>query len=177
MSKQIQKRALFLDRDGILNHLVNNRPPWNIDEINIYPEASTIIEYIKQYSYIPIIVTNQPDAGRGKLSHKMLYLINDHISKTLKIDYKYLCPHPYDGMCNCRKPLPGMLLKARDENNLDLNNSILVGDREKDIKAGRSAGCKTIFLSTKNCYFADYNVQNHLDLVLLIKNLIPGDDK
>ncbi len=171
------KRALFLDRDGILNKLVKNRPPWNIDEINIYPEASTIIEHIKKYSYIPIIVTNQPDAGRGKLTYEKLYQINDYISNILEIEYKYICPHPYDGMCNCRKPLPGMLLRAKEENNIDLHNSILIGDREKDIQAGRSAGCKTIFLSAEDCSFADYNVENHLELLLLIKKLIPGDGK
>ena len=76
------KKALFLDRDGILNYLVDNRPPWLISEIKIYNEAFEILKIAKESFYLPVVITNQPDAGRGKLSYQKLNLIHERIMKT-----------------------------------------------------------------------------------------------
>ncbi len=166
------KKALFLDRDGILNYLVNNRPPWLVSEIKIYSEAFEILKLAKESNYLPIVITNQPDAGRGKLSYKKLDIIHKRIMKILSIDHSYVCSHPYDGMCDCRKPLAGSFYKAQFDNNIDFKNSIMIGDREKDIIPAKKVGCRTIKLSEEKSSLADFNVKDHYELINLIKNLM-----
>ena len=172
MNKTTIRRAIFLDRDGVLNKLVNNRPPWSLSEIEIYSEACSIIKVSLDRSYLPIIITNQPDAGRGSISYKQVDIINNFIASTLGIKNSYICKHPYDGMCTCRKPLPGMLLNAKKDHGIDLSKSLLVGDREKDILAGNSVGCTTIQISTNPCISTDYSVENHKQLVKLLLSLL-----
>ena len=167
-----KNRALFLDRDGVLNKLVNNRPPWNIDEIEIYAESKMIIEIAKRNKYIPIVITNQPDAARGYLSFKDLHEINKQICNRLSIPKYYICPHGYDNMCECRKPKPGMLLRAVKDYNLNISESFLIGDREKDILAGKNAGCKTIFINKQKLGIANYCVYNHQELIKIISSLL-----
>ena len=168
----MQNKALFLDRDGVLNKLVNNRPPWNQSEIIFSSAAKDILQIAISKHYLPIVVTNQPDAGRGKLTYEKLHSINRFICNHLKIKLFYICDHPFDNMCECRKTKPGMLLKASFENNIDLNASFLIGDREKDIQAGINAGCKTVFISDGICDKADFNVINHEQLIFLLKDIL-----
>tara|TARA_Y100000589_G_scaffold226236_1_gene213735 strand:- start:48 stop:572 length:525 start_codon:yes stop_codon:yes gene_type:complete len=167
-----QKKALFLDRDGVLNKPYKDRPPWEISEIKIYRESWQIIQIAKAHDYIPIVVTNQPDAARGHISMEKLLQINQEICKKLLIENSYICTHGYDNMCACRKPKPGMLLKATSEIGLDLSKSYIIGDRLKDIEAGRNAGCKTIYLNNTQSNLANYNVSNHKVLIKLIKKLL-----
>ena len=172
MSKINKYNALFLDRDGIINKLVNNRPPWSPSEIIIYPEAHKIINLSLKKNYIPVIVTNQPDAGRGKLSFEMINKINKIICEKVNIKESYICMHPYDGLCDCRKPKPGMLLNASAENSIILKESFMIGDRDKDIQAGIAAGCKTIFLSRNINNHADFNVSSHQELYELLLEIL-----
>ena len=164
-------KALFLDRDGIINKLIDNRPPWDLEEIKIFDYIKEIVAFSKKLNYLPIVVTNQPDAGRGKLSFELLHEINRIICKKVNIKHFYVCDHPYDGICECRKPKPGMLFKASKENNIYLNESFMIGDREKDIQAGKLAGCKTISLSEDNLG-ADFSVKSHAQLYSLLKNVL-----
>ena len=166
------KKAVFLDRDGVLNKLVNGRPPWKSSEISLFKDSSHIIELIKSKFYIPIVVTNQPDAARGKLPYKKIYEINLEICETLKITNYYICPHGFDGECNCRKPKPGMIIKASKDLGIKLERSLLIGDREKDIKAGMSAGCKTIYLSQNDIKMSNFFVNNHSDLIKLLNKIL-----
>ncbi len=168
----MKNKALFLDRDGVLNKLVDNRPPWHKSEVIFYSAAKSILQIAISKNFLPIVVTNQPDAGRGKLSYENLHSINRFICEHLQIKLFYICDHPFDNICECRKPKPGMLLKASSENNIDLSESFLIGDREKDIQAGINAGCKTIFLSAKICDKANYNVINHKQLIFLLKDIL-----
>jgi len=164
-------KGLFLDRDGVINKLINNRPPWKISEIFIYKEIKDIIDYAKSLNFIPIVITNQPDAARGDITYELLNKINGSICKKLNLNNFYICKHPYDGLCECRKPKPGMILKASKEINIDLNKSYMIGDREKDIEAGRRAGCKTISISESKIS-ADYIVKNHNELFELLKKIL-----
>lgn len=164
-------KAFFFDRDGVLNKSirVNNevsRPPWDIKEIVIFKLAYELIKETKKLGYIPIVVTNQPDIGRGDITYEKAFKINKFIMDKLKIDKFYICPHGSDYECDCRKPKPGMLIKASKEYKIDLKKSIMVGDREKDILAGINAGCKTTFLGKKQTDLADYHVNNHADLLI-----------
>ena len=167
-----KRNALFLDRDGILNKLVDNRPPWNPNEIETYEIMHKVIKLSVKNKFIPIIVTNQPDAGRGKLSYELLYYINKIICENFKIKHFYICDHPYDGMCECRKPKPGMLLKASEDLKINLHSSILIGDRHKDIQAGVYAGCKTILLSSKNINISDFHVKDHEELLDFLRKFL-----
>ena len=130
------------------------------------------VKIAKMNGYIPIVVTNQPDSARGNLSLNSIYEINQNICNQLFIEKYYICPHGYDNLCECRKPKPGMLLKAAIENDLCISESFLIGDREKDIKAGNNAGCKTIFLNKRKTKMADYCVHNHNELIILINILL-----
>lgn len=163
--------GFFLDRDGILNKLINGRPPWKISEIFIFEEAYDLIKIIKEKNYIPIIVTNQPDEARG-VEDFDTEEVNNEICKKLDLHYSYICKHPFDGLCNCRKPKPGLLIKACNEISIDISNSFMLGDREKDINAGKIFGCKTILLSSnKNCE-PDFSVENHTELISLLKEIL-----
>ena len=164
-------KGLFLDRDGVINKLVDNRPPWKISEIFIYEEIKNIINYSRSLDYIPIVITNQPDAARGDITYDLLNKINSSICKKLNLNNCYICDHPYDGVCECRKPKPGMIIKASKDINIDLNKSYMIGDREKDIEAGRRAGCKTISIS-ESTISADYKVKNHNQLLKLLKKIL-----
>tara|TARA_B100000886_G_scaffold95658_1_gene63431 strand:+ start:2789 stop:3313 length:525 start_codon:yes stop_codon:yes gene_type:complete len=163
-------KALFLDRDGIINKLIDNRPPWNLDEIKIFNGIRDIIIFSEYLGYLPIVVTNQPDAGRGKLTYQLLHKINKIICKKVGIKKFYVCDHPYDGMCECRKPKPGMLLKAAKENSINLYESFMIGDRLKDIEAGKAAGCRTISLSKSNLG-ADFSISSHSEFLGLFNDL------
>ena len=163
-----KNKALFLDRDGVINKLVDNRPPWKVSEISIYDGIQEIIEYSINQNFIPILITNQPDAGRGQISYELLYKINRKICNEVNLEKFYVCDHPYDGLCNCRKPKPGMLLKASEENNINLKKSFMIGDRDKDILAGKRAGCTTISLS-KIDIGADFHAVSHFQLLNLLK--------
>ena len=156
----------------MLNYLISNRPPWSIAEIKLYSEAFQIIDLSKKRSFMPVVITNQPDAARGSLDFKDLKSINEHIIKKLGIKESYVCTHPFDGMCTCRKPLPGMIIEAQKKHNISLKESFLIGDREKDIIAGNSAGCSTIKLSKDRSPIANYNVTNHYSLLKLLKEIL-----
>ena len=166
------KKALFLDRDGVLNKLYNNRPPWKISEIEIFSEAKEIIKIAKSKEFLPVIVSNQPDAARGHVSIHKIYKINQNICNQLNINNSYLCIHAYDNLCECRKPKPGMFFQAASEINIDLNKSYMVGDRLKDIVAGKKAGCKTIYLNDKRLHISDFNVNSHRSLINIIQLLL-----
>jgi len=172
-NKKIPNKAVFFDRDGVLNKLVNNtRPPWDLSEIEIFNESKKIVKLVKKLNYLVIIVTNQPDAERGDVSLNCIYEVNNFIAEQLNIQYKYICIHPYDGMCNCRKPKPGMLFDASNDLGINLSKSFLIGDREKDIKAGKSAGCKTIYLSNTNFSISDYWAKNHYELFAMLEKIL-----
>tara|TARA_B100000886_G_scaffold340480_1_gene310332 strand:- start:18621 stop:19148 length:528 start_codon:yes stop_codon:yes gene_type:complete len=171
------KKAIFLDRDGVLNKPIKvdskvSRPPWTIDEIYIFKSAYKLVEIIKNSGYLPVVVTNQPDVGRGDVEGEIINLINQNIMKILNIEYSFICPHGNDNECDCRKPKPGMLITASKKYNLDLNSSFMIGDRDKDIYAGINAGTKTIFLSNKSMGKENYLCRNHAELIELLEKIL-----
>lgn len=171
------KKAVFLDRDGILNKPIKinskvSRPPWKIEEIYIYERAHLLIQIIKKSGYLPIVVTNQPDIGRGDLSMEGAYLINKNIMQKLKIKYYFICPHGNDNECECRKPKPGMLITASKKYHINLNDSFIIGDRDKDIYAGINAGTKTIFLSNESMGLEHYLCETHIKLIKLLEEIL-----
>jgi D-glycero-D-manno-heptose 1,7-bisphosphate phosphatase len=146
----VKNRAVFLDRDGVINRsfVRSGRPypPSNLEELEILPGVSDGLVELKAAGYLLIVVSNQPDIGRGVQSKKNVNAIHTILKEKLPLDAVYVCPHGRDGECNCRKPLPGMLLQASEDWQIDLSNSYMIGDRWKDIDAGFAVNCKTIFI-------------------------------
>ena len=152
-----KQKAVFLDRDGTINKYVGFLR--NIDDMELLPGAAEAIRQINKSGYLAIVVTNQPVIARGEVTVPELQEIHNKLETLLGregayLDAIYYCPHhPDKGFegeipelkfdCDCRKPKPGLLLRAAKDYNIDLAASWMVGDRESDIKAGIAAGCKT----------------------------------
>ena len=142
--------AVFLDRDGVLNRaLVRDGrpdPPARQEDLEILPGVAEALVDLRRAGFLLLVVTNQPDVARGTLSATSLARIHEHLLATLKLDKIYVCPHDDANHCTCRKPLPGLLLTAAQEWSVDLQKSFMVGDRWRDIEAGRHAGCTTVLI-------------------------------
>lgn len=145
--------AAFLDRDGVLNDvaLVDGvgRPPRGAGELQVLPGVREACERLKACGFVLVVVTNQPDVARGSLSPEMVDSVNEALRLALPLDAIYVCPHDDDAGCDCRKPLPGMLLAAAQDLGLDLGRSVMVGDRWRDIEAGRRAGVATVLIRNR----------------------------
>lgn len=161
---QQKQRAIFLDRDGTINRYVGFLR--NIDDFELLPGVAEAIKRINASGYLAIVVTNQPVIARGEVTVPQLQEIHNKMETLLGaegayLDAIYYCPHhPHKGYegeipelkidCDCRKPNPGMLLKAAEAFNIDLSNSWMVGDGENDIKAGKAANCKTALIGSED---------------------------
>jgi D-glycero-D-manno-heptose 1,7-bisphosphate phosphatase len=150
MFSHLAKRAIFLDRDGVLNRalVLNGKPypPGSLDNLVILPGVTAALNKLKEAGFLLIVVTNQPDVSRGKVTKESIEAINTFLCETLPIDDFRTCYHDDSDCCNCRKPKPGALIDASRLHGIDLKSSFMVGDRWRDIEAGHAAGCKTIFL-------------------------------
>ena len=143
-------RAVFLDRDGVLNAAVvrdgKPYPPAALDDLEIMEEARLSCALLRDAGFKLICVTNQPDISRGTADRSEVDRINARVMSELGLDQVRVCPHDDVDNCACRKPKPGLILDAASQFGLDLANSFLVGDRWRDIDAGKAAGCFTVFV-------------------------------
>ncbi len=158
-----QQKAIFLDRDGTINKYVGFVK--KSDEFELIPGVAKTIKKFNELGYLVIVITNQPVIARGESSYNELISIHNKMETILGesgayLDAIYYCPHHpdkgYKGEvselkveCECRKPKPGMILKASKDFNIDLSQSFMIGDSEVDILAGKNAGCNTILVSSK----------------------------
>ncbi len=144
------RRAVFLDRDGVINRAVvrdgKPYPPANLKELEILPGVSEALHKLHDAEYLLVVVTNQPDVARGTAKKEEIEAMNLSLSNQLPLDDFRTCYHDSADGCQCRKPLPGSLLDAAKEHKIDLSKSFMVGDRWRDIEAGHLAGCKTFFI-------------------------------
>lgn len=146
------RRAVFLDRDGVINRALirdgRPYPPGHLTEFEILPDSLAACQKLKSAGYLLIVATNQPDVGRGSLPQSAVEAIHAFMRRQLPIDRVEVCYHPGRGLsdCDCRKPRPGMLLRAARDLDLDLAQCWMVGDRWRDIDCGRAAGCRTILI-------------------------------
>ena len=161
---QNKQKAIFLDRDGTINKYVGFLR--NINEFELLDGAADAIKKINASGYLAIVITNQPVIARGEVSFEELERIHNKMETLLGkkgayLDAIYFCPHhPHKGYegerpelkfdCDCRKPKPGMLLKAAQDFNIDLAQSWMIGDGENDIRAGQHAGCQTAFIGNES---------------------------
>ncbi len=162
------KRALFLDRDGVINAsiTINGKPfpPKNIDELVILPKVAESLKLLHEQNFILIVITNQPDVARNTISKETVEDINKYLMAKLCLDKIYTCFHDDSDNCECRKPKIGSFLRAAKSYNIDLSASYMIGDRWKDIEAGKKAGCKTFFIdygyNEKKPFDYDYSVKS-----------------
>jgi len=144
------KRAVFLDRDGVLNRSVvrAGRPyaPTSLDEFELLPGVLEALTDLRTAGFVLVVVTNQPDLATGRMRPEVAEAIHQKLRALLPIDDIKVCGHVDEDDCSCRKPRPGMLLEAARDWSIDLYRSFIVGDRWRDVSAGKAAGCKTIFV-------------------------------
>jgi D-glycero-D-manno-heptose 1,7-bisphosphate phosphatase len=145
-------KAVFLDRDGVINKVVLREgkacSPRTSDEFEFVENIGDDIKRLKSASFIVIVVSNQPDIARGRMDIAELEKMNERIRDNLPVDDILFCPHDDNDECDCRKPQPGMILYAFQKYKIDSCRSYLVGDREKDMEAARNAGCEGILIDT-----------------------------
>jgi D-glycero-D-manno-heptose 1,7-bisphosphate phosphatase len=137
--------AVFLDRDGVLNRpLVRDGrpfPPESAEQFVLYPEVPAACRRLHELGFALVVVTNQPDVARGSLGVEVVDAIHSELRRQIPVDGVYVCLHDDPDACECRKPAAGLLIQASIELGLDLGRSIMVGDRWRDVEAGRRAGC------------------------------------
>jgi D-glycero-D-manno-heptose 1,7-bisphosphate phosphatase len=146
----MSKRAVFLDRDGVLNaNLVRDGHPYaprTLEEFRLLPGVEEAVQRAKEAGFMTIIATNQPDVPSGITPRATVDAMHAELRRRLPVDDIRICFHTDADHCDCRKPKPGLLLAAAAEHGIDLTASYFVGDRWRDVDAGRAAGCFTILV-------------------------------
>jgi D-glycero-D-manno-heptose 1,7-bisphosphate phosphatase len=144
---EVSGPAVFLDRDGTINRAVIRAgrpyPPDRVDELEIPPDVPQALQRLHDAGYVLVVVTNQPDVARGRQTREMVDEIHHALARELPIDEFRVCFHDDSDRCACRKPKPGLLTQPPL---YDLGRSVMIGDRWRDIEAGRRAGVRATIL-------------------------------
>jgi D-glycero-D-manno-heptose 1,7-bisphosphate phosphatase len=193
----MKSRAIFLDRDGVINQVVYHQEigvidtPFTPEQFVLLPKVGQAIRTINRMGFKAVVVSNQPGIAKGHFNLNTLKKTEKKMNRALAqenafVDRAYYCLHhpkegqaKYRGICSCRKPKPGLLLKASEEMDINLKSSYIIGDSISDIQAGKKAGCKTILIGNHKCDLCrlltkskvkpDYIVDNLYNAVKLIK--------
>ncbi len=173
-----QKRAVFLDRDGVVNRAVPREgfelptSPFSLKEFEIFSWVPEALALLKEMNFLRILVSNQPDVRKGFVTQEEWQAMQDKVEE-LGFDRVFICPHLTEDRCDCKKPKPGMLLDAAKIFDLDLPRCYMIGDTLADTGAARRAGCKSILIRAPYNLGVkgDYVCKNLLDAVHLIQKL------
>jgi D-glycero-D-manno-heptose 1,7-bisphosphate phosphatase len=165
----MKNKAVFLDRDGVVNEIVYHKEmgiidsPFTVDQFKLLPDVGKAINKFHEQGFKVFIVSNQPGIAKDHFDMDVFEKIKEKMRNELaksgaKIDDEYYCIHHpeanlvnYKKICNCRKPKPGLILQAADEHNIDISKSWMIGDGINDIQAGNSVGCRTILIGRMKC--------------------------
>ena len=164
-------KAIFLDRDGVLNRKApEGAYVTELRQFQLLPGSLDALVELYRHGYRLFIATNQRGIATGAVSPTAVERIHKYLLRKVedagaRIEHVYVCPHDYVDRCGCRKPLPGMLLQAAQDFNIDLSDSWMIGDSASDIEAGRRAGCRTGFVGTGGCNAADLSALSLNELV------------
>ena len=174
MKSRQNGKAVFLDRDGVLNPLVYHREqgiidsPFTAEQYRLLPRAAEAVKTLREMGYRLVLVSNQPGIAKGHLTREVFEKIREKMESELArggacLDAQYYCFHHPEAVddemradCACRKPSPGMILKAAAEMRLDISHSWMIGDGITDIQAGKSAGARTILIGKMKCELCHY---------------------
>ncbi|MBI2366781.1 MAG: HAD-IIIA family hydrolase [Deltaproteobacteria bacterium] len=168
------RRAVFLDRDGVLNEPIIRSgrafAPLSMEQFRLVDSAVTDVKRVKAAGLLCIVVTNQPEIASGQLSAASLETMHRHLKEQLNIEDIFVCGHGSEEGCVCRKPRPGMIHQAANLRSIDLGSSFVVGDRWRDIDAGRAVGCYTVLIERaySECASADARVGSLTEAVDVI---------
>jgi D-glycero-D-manno-heptose 1,7-bisphosphate phosphatase len=151
---EVKRAAVFLDRDGVLNRPIIRDgfpfPPARIEDFELYPGVTEACAQLKAAGFLLIVVTNQPDVGRGTQSRERIEAMHERLRAAVSaLDAIEVCYHAgarHGEPCDCRKPKPGMLLRAAASYDIDLRRSFLIGDRWRDVNCAHAAGCRAVFI-------------------------------
>jgi D-glycero-D-manno-heptose 1,7-bisphosphate phosphatase len=164
-----KNKAVFLDRDGVINELVYHQEagvidsPFTVAQFRLLPGVATAIKQLHEMDFLVILVSNQPGIAKGHLTEKTFQSIRHKMQTSLeldgaRLDAEYYCLHHpeakderFKETCSCRKPKPGMLAQAARERNIDLSESWMVGDGLTDMQAGKAAGTRPILVGKLKC--------------------------
>jgi D,D-heptose 1,7-bisphosphate phosphatase len=165
----MKNKAVFLDRDGVINEVIYNKEmgivdsPSTVEQFKLLPGIGKAINNFQKQGFKVIVISNQPGLAKDHYNIDVFEKIKEKMKKELekenvKIDAEYYCLHhpeakiqKYKITCDCRKPKPGMILKAAKDHDIDLKKSWMIGDGINDLKAGKKAGCKTILIGRMKC--------------------------
>jgi len=190
----LSARAVFLDRDGVINELAYFSEvgvidsPLNPDQFKLLPGVAKSIRDLRDLGLKVVIASNQPAIAKGKTTEDLFDQIRSKMMRELqidgaRIDGEYYCFHHPDAIverykanCDCRKPKPGLLLKASHDLGLDLSRSFLVGDSLTDVKAGRAAGCTTILIGSVKCDICKLMQQGNVYPDFMVEDLAKAVD-
>lgn len=172
------RKCVFFDRDGIVNRSPGKGYVERWSDFVLEPEFVEVLKRIRSLGYEGVVITNQSGVARGVMSEDAVRDIHARLQEELTkehgaplLDILY-CPHS-DGQCDCRKPQPGMLLRAASKHSIDLEQSWMIGDQERDIEAGRRAGCRTILVDdSARVTRADFRVGNLAGLKSFIAEVL-----
>lgn len=191
---QLPGRAVFLDRDGVINHMVYDvefglvDSPANPDQFTLFEGIGAAIASLNCLGLLVIVVSNQPGIAKGKFNADLLEAMTDKMTAAIqgdggKVDAIYYCLHhpqsslpEYALKCGCRKPRPGLLLQAAKEWNIDLRQSYMVGDGITDVLAGQAAGATTLFVSSRKCYICDSLAEHNTEPDYMVADLVEAAD-
>jgi D-glycero-D-manno-heptose 1,7-bisphosphate phosphatase len=147
------RRAVFLDRDGVLNRAEVryglSYAPQRLEDFEILPGVPEALAALRGAGFLTVVVTNQPDVATGKQRREVVEAMHALLREKLALDLVKVCYHADADACACRKPKPGMLVEAARELGIDLARSFMVGDRWRDVGAGQAAGCECFFVDAR----------------------------
>jgi len=175
------KRAVFLDRDGVINTVVlrAGKPasPRTLEEFQLEPEIEKPLRELRAANLALLVVTNQPDIARGRLRPEVLAQFHRQVLDHLPIEAIEVCPHDDADGCLCRKPKPGMLTALAARRGVELRHSFMIGDSWRDMQTARAAGCAAIILDRayNRADDADWRVASLAEAARLILNMV-GDE-
>ncbi len=170
------KKCVFFDRDGIVNQSPGAGYVERPEDFHLQPAFVEAVRVVQSKGYVSIVITNQQGVGKGLYSAKMVEDLHQSVREVLQperldlLDLFY-CPHLSSEDCNCRKPLPGMILKAAAKHGIDLTKSWMVGDREGDVVTGHAAGCRAVLVASGKTA-ADAQVATMEDLPTLLDKIL-----
>jgi D-glycero-D-manno-heptose 1,7-bisphosphate phosphatase len=147
---EVVRKAVFLDRDGVLA-VPKFRDGRSfavraLAEFRLYDDAEPSVNALVDAGWTVVVATNQPDIANGLVSAGTVEAMHDIVRSRMPVASVETCPHNREANCDCRKPKPGLLVRAAERHGIDLAASYMVGDRDSDIEAGAAAGCRTIFI-------------------------------
>jgi len=174
----MSNRAIFFDRDGVVNRRLADDYVKNVGELELLPAVAEVLARAHGDGFLTVVVTNQRGVARGLMTERDVADIHAVMQQRLeqlggsRFDAIYHCPHGIDDNCPCRKPKPGLLLQAAREHDIDLSRSWMIGDTESDIEAGAAAGCRTALLAPRTTQSrADFVAPDLLEIYEAVANI------